>query len=515
MINEEKIFDALFVINQDCEPDTIREICSGNSYSKIFILTTHYLFENERRLYSAITPGGCVISHMSALLTDAELERCDEYASASMLSIYENDAVKQNYTHFFMNASLWFKNKSVYEKLCVDKIFKSVYYYPGLGVSSQYWSMSGASPVDCLPVCERGKSVAAKNSFRNLLKNPFRFIRHCFSSSEVTLVKVSAGLIVFFTPVKRIKFDGRAAVLKIKINNYKYLSLSSLNSQIDIYKRFIDRLKRKHNVFIGTSIHEYRYEFIKNFESEKILLFIDGFHPANYPRSYIDSYAGVNFVIRDVFGADWFVNNKKSVIKPRGYHLLELMNEKAGEKPPAVKTIVLVLNHAGDWTALINRSDTDILIEKFCMAAREFGGNNFIVRLHPTMAHRSHEGVNSMKRVAEYIKWLNLSNLSLSELTLEQDIKRGDLFVSEYSQVLLDSLIEGKLSVMANFTGRRSFFADFEKIGFTGVSTYEEFVNVIKDINANISKYFKKQREAMNRYNDLNREFYYDDKKNN
>jgi hypothetical protein len=162
-----------------------------------------------------------------------------------------------------------------------------------------------------------------------------------------------------------------------------------------------------------------------------------------------------------------------------------------------------VLNHAGDWTALINRSDTDILIEAFVNLAKQNRNLNFIIRCHPTMIHPLHEGINSINRIKEFIEWVNLKNLSVSTASLSEDISRGDLFISEYSQVLIDILQNGKLGIIANLTNRRSFMIDYESIGFLNVNSSANLNSLLQNILNHEVKYVSIQNKAVEEYNSL------------
>ena len=161
---------------------------------------------------------------------------------------------------------------------------------------------------------------------------------------------------------------------------------------------------------------------------------------------------------------------------------------------------MLVLNHAGDWTALVNRSDTDILVEAFANLARARPDKEFIIRAHPTMAQAAHEGVNSIERLADFVTKAT-ANLSLSRAALSDDLTRGDLYLSEYSQVLLDVWAAGKLGAAVNLTGRRSFMADYEQLGFAEFTSDHDLRALMERIDETRPELVSQQNRAVERFN--------------
>jgi hypothetical protein len=174
-----------------------------------------------------------------------------------------------------------------------------------------------------------------------------------------------------------------------------------------------------------------------------------------------------------------------------------------------LKEIVLVLNHAGDWSALINRSDTDLLVKTFSEIAADFHNLQFKIRPHPTMATPEHEGIRSVHRIKDYITWKGIKNLSVSDSSLQNDLRNGDIFVSEYSQVLIDVFRYGKLGIIANLTGRRSFMRDYERLGFLSANSKEMLKTTIRTAVNDPMGFKKLQNEAATRYNALLKEHGY------
>lgn len=200
----------------------------------------------------------------------------------------------------------------------------------------------------------------------------------------------------------------------------------------------------------------------------QLLIIGDAFRPTNYPP-YLFAYPIRNrgtYIPKDEIDASFFENSGVLVNRNRPSFLQEeLVSESKSNKINEVNTIILSLNHAGDWTSLISRSDTDLLIAAFTDLAKEHGNKSFIIRLHPTMAGKRAEGSKAFERIHQHVKNLDLMNLSVSDLTLEEDWERGDLFISEYSLSVIDAIKRGKLGVFCNLTNRQSFMKDWEDLG--------------------------------------------------
>jgi len=165
--------------------------------------------------------------------------------------------------------------------------------------------------------------------------------------------------------------------------------------------------------------------------------------------------------------------------------------------------VLVALNHAGDWTAVINRSDTDDLVVVAVELARRSPDVVFRVRLHPTMNHPAHEGVRSSHRMTEFVRGVNLANLHVSTQPLDEDLRWCDLCLSEYSQVLLDALRSGKLGLSLNVTKRRSFMQDYTDVGFFHAENLDDASCMLQRMVADPIGAACLQNKAVERYNGL------------
>jgi hypothetical protein len=262
---------------------------------------------------------------------------------------------------------------------------------------------------------------------------------------------------------------------------------------------FMAKLEKRlgSKVVVATTIHEYRGWMSRL--GRELCIFIDGYHPENYPRSYLDNYGPSIFIVRNMLDKRWFEKHGRVTIRPPSFIEKPFFLEITA--PLQIRTIVLLLNHAGDWTALINRSDTDLLIREFVSTSALFPNINFIIRPHPGMIHPQHEGGNSIQRIRNFVAWSGLNNLEVSSCSLDEDFSRGDFFVSEYSQTLLDAYLMGKPGCIANFSGRRSFMEAFERYGFPALAPDEGLKEALTSILEHPSLHIIKQNIAVCNYN--------------
>ena len=173
-----------------------------------------------------------------------------------------------------------------------------------------------------------------------------------------------------------------------------------------------------------------------------------------------------------------------------------------------VETIILSLNCGGDWSAIVNRSDTDLLIAAFMELAHQYLDKTFIIRPHPTLPFKEHEGEHALERMQDFIDFTGLKNVSISNVTLEQDWERGDLFISEYSLSVIDAIKLGKLGLFANLTNRRSYIQDFGDLGFYLVHNKTDLFSAVRQIMETPAKFVAEQVAAIDNYNQQLTKFY-------
>ena len=169
--------------------------------------------------------------------------------------------------------------------------------------------------------------------------------------------------------------------------------------------------------------------------------------------------------------------------------------------PNQVKSILVIASGSGDWTALKNRSDDDIMVDAIVQMAKKFPTIQFTYRCHPTWVHPQNVGVNAINRVRDYFEWIDLPNLKLSgnippmkngnefkysfsRTSLEADLENTDFVIGEHSISMIDGAFKKIPFFSVNLTKRRNFFEGLNNLGFPFCSSVREIEDMIRNISS-------------------------------
>lgn len=475
--------DALFVIHSETSIESIKLTCFREGFRSVMLLTTHQMFSTEQELVRAISES-TVIFPFVAFLNDLEMEECDNKATREC---QEKFSGSPSYFGRFMERSVYYKNSVAFENLLNRYRPVKLYFSVGLGVSEGFWRKMGAAPIE-----------SVEFTVEPIPRSRVRWKALKSLSREISVIGDHEAKFVFFGTLKRLglRAEARPRQGAFLLSKWGWsLGYRAPGLAAWLLKMWLHCSGGKH-WSICTTIHEYlpRLSWIARKLNHELFIFVDGHHPSNYPRSYLDQYGPATFVSADVISARWFKKYKRRVCGPFSFQQPPVFTPC---KTTEVDTVLLAMNHAGDWSALINRSDSDRLIGAFVELARAVPSLNFIIRLHPTMTHPDHEGVHSMNRVVEYVEQSELPNLKVSDVLLREDLSRAQLCLSEYSQVLIDSWRKGMLGFGVNLTGRRSFLLDYEELGFPVADDWEELRLTIETLPLQTVNLARRQNEAI------------------
>jgi hypothetical protein len=461
-------YDALCIIHQAVDLKRLGAMCAAAGFRRALIVTSHLLFEEERlALRTAAAECAIDATCFSDWLEDRTMETCDAEASAKLARRLKARNVRWFYAANFARESLRAKNAALHRALRTGARWRQTHYAAGLGVLGEYWREQGAQAIESLP--EGGAPVPMPGSLV-ILRNAISFL---FSASRFERIE-SEGRTRLFTSIRRLAIRPATARESFVVTPAAKIKAAVVGGTL-VPGRILRSVVGEQTV-VATTIHDYPPYLVET--PGPVEVFADGFHPSNYPRSYFDQYAGASFVTSDPLSCEWFTRHGGTVRAAPTFIATKPMQPPAGVK--AVRAVLLALNHAGDWSALINRSDTDALVAALCAAARLFPDVQFVVRPHPTMTHAAHEGEGSRKRLERHVGLQGLSNLAVSQRSLADDLSGSDIVISEYSQVLIDAYSQGKLGLIANLTRRRSFMADFEQLGFAAVASEAGLVDLLR-----------------------------------
>jgi len=458
-------FDCLLVCNSNLELESLSKL----QFDTILFVSTHYLYKYEKEK---------VINYFNKVeflcfadfFDDNILFGIDEKVRLACLE-------SENYIFNYQEGINYRKCKHVYSSLSKKYTWEQCFFNLGLGISSAFWSKFGTS--------------LDKKSNKKLLKS----ISSKFNIKRFRSKKLRAHIFMC---------DGKAFVFLHEPKRIQFKKEYERNIQVIEYKKLDELLTRIKEMSIEdfclcSTIHLYSIDY--SLIGHELYVFLDGFHPSNYPFSYMGQYKKAIFVYKDFIGKKWLDKIELKSLESPDFIAKEYLSEKINTKE--VKYICLLMNHTGDWSALINRSDTDILIDAFVNIACKFQNFKFIIRLHPTSTHQNHEGKNAFIRVQNLIKFMKLKNLSISDQKLEDDLDSYDLFISEYSNTLLDVYKLGKLGIICNLTNRRSFMIDYEECGFPTSDSLEGLQKSIQYVIENTEEAIERQSEAAKNYNNL------------
>jgi len=443
--------DTLCVIHQSTDFELVKSSTLFQVASRIWILTSHKLFPFEiSSLEAQLADAGKTLAGAACFgdfLDDKSLVACDDQASAALLP----HVGSADYIAKYQAKMTTLKNQALLEAIGHHWQFENIIVSEGLGISSSAW-LAAEKNTSVIPAVTESNSFAKVRQFAQSL---WRRIYKPFKRYD--LLRIQGETPVFFwSSISRLNFQPGINFRTIRGNIQELQSI----------------LTSSEGGVLATTIHEYDPAGLQQQLRAPFEIYVDGLHPANMPRCYLDGYPDACYVVRDMFDDQWFRQFGKTT-RPGREFLTSSKMELPGSSRP-VNRIYLMLNHAGDWMALINRSDTDLLLLAFVELAKLFPEVQFVVRPHPGTAHPDHEGTCAINRIKKLIKVTRLGNLEVSGGTLEQDLAAADLIISEYSNVLVEGWRQGIPGLIVNLTRRRNFMQDYSALGFPTVTSEEQ-----------------------------------------
>lgn len=442
-----KVYDWLLVLNSDC---SVLEIAKLNiKQSNVLVLSSCDFFKHEKIEIESVLDNSIVKwLVMSDLVMDCEAEFID------IISKFKNTGEDRYLYNELIKLKL---------RLTCNFSYDRVYAMNGLSIVSKVW-----------------ESDKIRNNFNGVIKiflnKAYLYLKNrLFLIFIINQIKTQSYVTkekkyVIIGSSKRLNINSKVvlrASLPIYLHHFKFVTCL-LNVRWFLYNK-----KFNLEAFCGYHMFDFRMKFI----FKDLFIVSDGFFPPNYPVFDESALSGSKIIARYSFDEIFFNRVKCDVIKEHSlfYTYKELpLIKSLGNK---VKTIGCAMNHAGDWSMLIDRSDTDRMVSLFIELAKAFYDLKFIIRFHPTMPFHMHDGINSLKRYMKFIELSGLKNLSVHFDELGDFILKTDLIISEYSDIIIEQAHLGKLVLAVNPTNRRSFVKD---IGIDVVSNSKELISKFK-----------------------------------
>ena len=475
--------DNILVISQNLKLESLtsvkRELVPGN----VLIVSTQFVFENEREIIDGALDVKCEYRNYADLLSDVERQKCDEDAYSPSQKDFQDyyDEIKR------------LKNESI-----VRRVLK---YYPcknllilcdDLGINEGVWIGHGFRKVkgDYYHVEPHLPSISKLHRVISFIASQLRLIPQ-FYKDTIWEAEYQEQKYQFYGSTNRIGY-------RMVLDFYQASRLENVKYIISYFGCKLFGFMPKNKTIRLTTFHENGKWQLPDHPNLNVKKIQDGYLPPNYTSKYLLFYGkNTEFYTWDAIGRNTFYyHGLKNRIMPFRKKLF-LPESKF---PKTVKKVLCVASGAGDWTAIKNRSDEDMMMWAFGKVAALFPEIEFVYRCHPVWVHPQHQGVNSINRAAEYFDYLNLPNLKLSgnipaanqdgkfvlsykRSSFEEDLKDVDLVFGEHSVSMIDAGFKNILFASCNVTGHRNFFEDITKLGFPHCESVEEIVDLIKQVS--------------------------------
>lgn len=465
-------WDVLFILNRTSPAQLVAQLAKRVHAQRVLILSSHRYFKAERaELARHLGAEDVRYLSFADLLDDATLAGVDEETSVELSSAKG----AADYVDRYQRAMIARKNRLLAEVISCDNTWSHAWCDHGLGLCPEAWAERGARSLRHRP----RRWIRPLAALRRLARD-WPALRRLRTSPTVKVFEdtPTRGSYAFLVSTRRI-------------------ALAASAKSTDMTLR--DALALPPPVFVATTIHDHPRTAHRLGLSVRV--FSDGLLPSNYPRSYLDAYGDATFVTNDPFAERWFRACGRSCAPAPSFLATRPFVWPISPRP--LRRVLVLLNHAGDWCALINRSDTDTLVEAVVELAALHPDIHFNIRPHPSMDHTSHEGIGARDRLQTVITDAHLSNLSFSRAGLDEDLRTTDLALSEYSATLLEVWRAGQLGLVVNLTGRRSFMQDYEELGFVAAHGREVLHRFFEHADQNVVDLAKRQTDAAQRYNAL------------
>lgn len=488
----------IFVFTQNLILESLKQYINlSKKGDKAVFITTHFLFENERAIISNFFDD-CVFKCFADFLTDEEMAKCD-------LESYTSTKIQ--YDDYLANIK---KNKN---KIIIDKVLKM---YPAkgryifskdLGIDFKEWNKVGFRFLEGEYYYKEDESL--KLAFRKRLckSKIVKKIYHIVKKYNCNIYSPDEVRVAFF--------EGRKYVFLGKMNRIGY----RLDTPFEASVEECDRLNAGHYetkdiCTYMTTWHEHDKCNIPDSPKYSVRWAQDGYLPPNYTHyDYSFKPNNVVYYCWDILGTQLFKNKNLPFEMIPFRKKLYIPQPKF---PSEVKNVLIVASGSGDWTALKNRSDDDIMVDAFVQMARRFPNMHFTYRCHPTWVHPLNVGVNAINRVNEYFKSLGLKNLTLSSnmpvanegdtfqysfsrSSLEDDLKKADFVFGEHSVSMIDAAFKAIPFASVNITKRRNFFIGINNLGFPTCTSHDEIAEMLKNVDTD--RYQKEYLQAVENYN--------------
>ena len=482
-------FDQVLVINRYCSIERIINEVKEDA-EHVVIVSSYYLFSEEKEQLQIGLPW-CLITffgfdNWNHSLKEVNIDRLAFEKSKSWLRFHSL------YHSKLKESIIYLKNAFIHTQILKDQrctnntifsVFCSTYDLYNLGVSYKYWKEKRCKVILTGPFSQtfRIRKIVTRAALVKLVSYIALAIYKSFRPCKIYKV-LHSNKIFYIYSLKRVKL----------INGLSY-------NKVWIVPFFI-RIKKG---YLAAPIHS-RGDVLDLYPiipRKKVVLINDAFRPSTYPPFFAKAYFGASIIAKNRLDRLYFERAGLKVLSMN--YLVDSGLLKSKKKIGDTKnlTVCFSLNHAVDFSSVISRCDTDRLIETAKVMSNRLPKFSFRIRLHPTSDKLLGEGTGWSLRIENYILRSQLSNLKLSNNSLEEDLNDCDVFITEYSQSVIEAISYGKIGMFINLTRRISFAKDLKDVGFTEVYSINELEKELNNISNDESGFFQRQADAVSDFN--------------
>ena len=472
----------------------------------IYLLSPHIAFENEINTIKKDSNFELHFISFYEFISQKEMEYCDSEADKIILSKYGSRLGKL--TEYY-NQIKKLKNQIILKN--IHSKFKVIDKYilaDDLGIDSSVWieneyinKITNIKMVNKNNLFLKVKKLLSSSIECNILKSDNEsYYLLGKPSRTLQYLKIENNELIQLPYIKNILFN---LSYKLVILKSKYIPIGFLLNQI------VKFLKHKDIKKVIVPIHEDKsyYSVLAKKIGCKYINIQDGYLPSYYTsaylkyREYVDEYYIWDKLSSGIFDRHNLKSEKWNQYKSNFLPNITIPTDFK------IKKIVFLSSGAGDWTALKNRSDEDLILLALINVAKKFTKIEFIFRPHPLWLHPSHQGVNSIQRVIDFVDSLNLSNfkissgalkeglaftkhqnLSTASSTIDEDINGADIVLGDHSQSMIVAAKRGKLIASISLTKRKEFFSNYTDLGFPMLKSENDLIELINIFSDNLKK---------------------------
>jgi len=481
-----KINLILFTISTDFKKIQ-NVICEIGNDHPIYLLSPHKAFENEIFKIGSEMKKEIIFISFYEFINQEEMEYCDAQADLVIVNKYNSrlGRLQDYYSEIkkLKNNIILSNLKSQYEivnkYICADDlgIFRKTWtedgFFEKIDIKTGLKGINPLSKIKNLLFIKAECNILKNNKESYyLLGKPDRVLQY-LKNEENTLTKLSF--------LDEFLFN---LTYKISVLNFKGFPCRFILKQCaKLLKNRGPSLKK---MIVPIHAHMDNYSYFSKILDCKYILLQDCYLPNNYTSTYLKYWEGVDsYYIWDKLSEGIFIKHDLHYVKWDSYKD-NYLPKIALEKEFTIKKVLFLASGSGDWTALKNRSDEDLMFLALINISKLLPTIEFLFRPHPLWLHKSHQGTNSIQRLMNYANELNLpnfkisggalqeglnfqnhQNLSAASSSIDYDINSSDIVFGDHSQSMVTSAERGKIIASISLAKRKEFFSNYSKLGFT------------------------------------------------